>query len=228
MNYSYYAFLDVMGYKEYLNSDMRNGTTAFKDKLVASFRVFEEVGQGNIHYKSISDSIFVSSPNSVVEFLATIKKVYISFLRNGLLLRGGIAYERHFENNSITYSLALTEAYNLESKHSLYPRILIQPAIIEKAKNEKAQGTNNNMELIANNNLTIKCGDYYQLHIVDSENWMEVYDGLKMIYDADGTSINANPKLLAYYTWLHNYLFSFKPKEIKKQRFINEFQPISA
>lgn len=224
MEYSYYAFLDVMGYREYLDLDMQNGTSTFKDKLIASFRVFEEVGQGNVRYKSISDSIFVSSPNSVVEFLVTIKKVYISFLSNGLLLRGGVAYEKHFENNSITYSLALTEAYKLESRHSIYPRILIQPALIEKAKNEKTQGTNNNLDRMIDSNLILKCGEYYQLHVIDQYNWISIFDGLKRIYDSDHDAINKSPKLLAYYTWLHNYLFHFKPAGIRRQKFIDEFQ----
>ncbi|RMO84052.1 hypothetical protein ALQ33_03933 [Pseudomonas syringae pv. philadelphi] len=68
MAYSYFAFLDVMGYRYYLKKDERDGTEIFKEKLITSYRVFEQVELGTLHHKSISDSIFMSSPNNIVDF----------------------------------------------------------------------------------------------------------------------------------------------------------------
>lgn len=76
-----------------------------------SYRVFENIEIATLHHKSISDSIFMSSANDAYNFLCATKQVFLSFLENGLFVRGGIAYNKHFETNHITYSLALTDAY---------------------------------------------------------------------------------------------------------------------
>lgn len=225
MAYSYFAFLDVMGYRHYLHEDEKNGTEIFKDKLMTSYRVFEQMEVGAVQHKSISDSIFMSASSNIVNFLKSAKDVYLRFLENGLLIRGGIAYNKHFENGHITYSLALTEAYNMESSQALYPRILIHKSVVEKIANE-SQGPNPSDDLnqLIQGKLLIRCGEHFQLHVLDNKNWAKVYENAKKTYQQNENHIRNDPKLLAYHTWLHEYLFHFKPLRSKKTTYISAFE----
>jgi hypothetical protein len=228
MAYSYFAFLDVMGYRYYLKKDELDGTEIFKEKLITSYRAFEQIDLATLNHKSISDSIFMSSATDIVGFLKATKDVYLRFLENGLLIRGGIAYNKHFQNQHITYSHALTDAYNLESSKSLFPRILIHKSVLEKLKNE-SQGEAQSQELsqLIQQNLIIKCGEHYQLHIIDKQNWPTVYEHAKSVYKSNEKAINEDPKLFEYHTWLHNYIFHFKPTRSKKQKYIEHFEFLS-
>lgn len=56
-DYLYFAFLDVIGYKSYLQNDISTNSLNFKDKLHDAFQVFSEINAAHFHHKSISDSI---------------------------------------------------------------------------------------------------------------------------------------------------------------------------
>lgn len=225
MAYAYFAFLDVMGYRYYLDKDKNDGTEIFKEKLISSYRAFEHIELGVLHHKSISDSIFMSSPNSIIDFLKTAKNVYLRFLENGLLIRGGIAYNKHYETQHITYSHALSDAYNLESSKAISPRILIHKAVVEKLVNEsEGEAQSRELQLLLNEKLIIKCGNHFQLHVIDNDNWITIYENAKSIYLENETWINEDPKLFEYHNWLQNYLFNFPPKGNRKQKYIINFE----
>ncbi len=68
-------------------------------------------------------------------------------IKEGVLLRGGVAYgPMHFED-SILYGPALIKAYDLESKYALHPRVVVEPELISKLKsNPLLQSQNNTPE----------------------------------------------------------------------------------
>lgn len=228
MAYSYFAFLDVMGYRFYLNQDQANGTEIFKQKLITSYRVFEQINIGTLQHKSISDSIFMNSTNSIVDFLEATKNVFISFLENGLLIRGGIAYNKHFQSDHITYSHALTDAYQLESTKSIFPRILIHSSVIGKLENESTgEYKTQDLKALKERNLILHCGEHYQLNILDNDNWRKVFNASKAIFMENRSHIEKDPKLLEYHIWLHNYIMHFKPRGQRTQGYIEAFQPLT-
>lgn len=89
-DYVYFAFLDVLGYKSYLNEDIQNNALNFKDKLQHAFQVFNDVNGAQYRHKSISDSIFLHcNSEDPIEFFKLLKKIFVSFAENGVLIRGG-------------------------------------------------------------------------------------------------------------------------------------------
>jgi hypothetical protein len=120
------------------------------------------------------------------------------------MLRGGVSFDRHFENQSITYSPALTKAYQLEQK-AIYPRILIDVAIIDKASNE------GQLAALKKSGLVVRCGDMYQLHFIDRKNWSAVYKSFEKIYKAEQSSIDGNVSLRAKHEWIFFYLDAHRP-----------------
>lgn len=226
-DYLYFAFLDVIGYKSYLDKDISTNSLDFKDRLQSAFEVFNEVNGAHFHHKSISDSIFLHcNSENPIDFFKLLKKIFISFLQNGILIRGGVSYNRHFENQNITYSLALTEAYLLESSAAIFPRILIHQSIVDKLKNDHQSGGQCLTDLI-NAKLLLKDGGATQLHVIDDNNWETVYSGCREIYENSSTLIDAESSLRLKHIWLQNYIFSFKPKSCRKTRYISDLQPFS-
>ncbi|WP_131800990.1 hypothetical protein [Methylobacillus sp. MM3] len=222
-DYVYFAFIDVLGYKSYLEEDIRNNSLDFKDRLQSAFQVFNDVNGANYGHKSISDSIFLhcnaEDPN---DFFKLLKKIFVSFVEKEILIRGGVSYNRHFENQQITYSLALTDAYKLESSAAIFPRILIHPSIIEKLRNHRQEGGAFLDDIVAAN-LLLQDGNATQLHVLDDENWTRVYKGCKQIYEKSKSLIDADCQLRLKHVWLQNYLFKFKPKNKHNSKYIAEF-----
>lgn len=226
-DYLYFAFLDVIGYKAYLEKDIATNSLDFKDRLRSAFSVFDEVNGAQFHHKSISDSIFLHcSAENPIDFFKLLKNIFVSFIDNGILIRGGVSYNRHFESGNITYSLALTEAYKLESSAAIFPRILIHNSIVDKLRNDHQNG-GQFLSSIVDEKLLLKDGGITQLHVLDEENWNCVYDGSKKIYQESSALIDAESNLRLKHMWLQNYIFSFKPKGCRKDRYIADLLPFS-
>lgn len=224
-DYVYFAFIDVLGYKSYLDDDINNNSLGFKDRLQSAFQVFNEVNGAQFPHKSISDSIFLHcNSEDPIEFFGLLKKIFVSFIKNGILIRGGVSYNRHFENQTITYSLALTEAYQLESSAAIFPRILIHQSIIEKLRNHHENG-GSYLNAIVTANLLLQDGKSTQLHVLDENNWNDVYTGSRDIYQKSCIAVDGNSQLRLKHMWLQNYLFTFKPNGCRKQKYISEFSP---
>jgi len=216
--YTYFAFLDVLGYKNFLEIDLRNGEMKFKDKLLTAFHVFDDVNSTVYQYKAVSDSIFLkcTEKDKFIEFLELIKKVYIAFIKQGLFLRGGLAYGKHFENDRITYSHVLTRSHDLENSLAEYPRVVIDEYIIQMLESKKTD--------IVNSNLVLKSGKVYFLNMIDSSNWADIFESARSIYNNDKNQINDDERARMKHVWFQNYLIEMKPGGCEnKEKYIEIF-----
>ncbi|HUW51454.1 MAG TPA: hypothetical protein VMV75_10625 [Sulfuricella sp.] len=207
--YRYYAFIDLLGYKDLINQDIASGEHKLKEKLTNTFNLLNDVNEADISLKSISDSIFVSLNNDALGFeyfVNVLRKLQISFLNNGLLLRGGVTFDAHFENGKVTYSPALVNAYQLESQRAFFPRILIHEAVIEKLRNE------GNLESAVSQKLIVSHAGSYQIHFLTPENWNLCYDLLRSLAKEQIHLIKRDPRIYAKHWYLYDYLRAFKPQ----------------
>lgn len=226
MDYRYFAFIDVLGYRAHLDSDKKTGKTDFLNRLKRSFASLDNIDTSKFQIRSVSDSIFVfatgDKENDFIGLLETVKDLFTSFLANSLFLRGGIAWDQHFQTDRITYSLALVQAYELESKEAIVPRIVIADQILEKAKNEGWA------EKLISKNLVILDGNRLQLHILTEENWDSVYKNAKTI----SLEINQNNKIPSdvrlKHLWFEDYLFAHKPKKNRSQRYLKRWGSLAS
>jgi hypothetical protein len=53
-------------------------------------------------------------------------------LRIGVLIRGGFSFGQLYHENGVVFGEAMVDAYQLESKHAIYPRVLVSNRIIER------------------------------------------------------------------------------------------------
>ena len=103
-------------------------------KGVDSFEIKDE-----INCTCFSDSIVISIPldnyniNEVVSTLvANLSYIGSILLENGILLRGGITLGNLVHNeNGIIFGQALISAYELESRQSKYPRIILSDKLLQ-------------------------------------------------------------------------------------------------
>ena len=55
-------------------------------------------------------------------------------LRIGVLIRGGYSFGQLYHENGVVFGEAMVDAYQLESKQAIYPRVLVSDRIIERLK----------------------------------------------------------------------------------------------
>src|SRR5260370_26785242 len=83
--------------------------------------------------RMFSDCICSSSrfePDNVFKFIYTIEALQMNLACSGVFVRGGIAIGRHFENPRMIVSEGLIDAYLLESKEAIVPRVVVSEATV--------------------------------------------------------------------------------------------------
>lgn len=145
----YCAFLDILGYKEHsarFFADQVNLYGRFKRALEHTYALNKKlkllVRNDLLKIRFFSDSIVLSHPvneqgeDALFNILqmCSILSTFLSY--EELFLRGAISKGKHFErkdeelNFSFLCSEALEQAYELESKQAVYPRILIHEKVV--------------------------------------------------------------------------------------------------
>lgn len=201
-DYAYVAYLDILGYKELLDADVRAGTQTFKDRMTKAFRTFETVNHSRHHYKAISDSIFITCTEraAVKEFLCVVRDVYVSFLVEGLLIRGGVSFGQHFETQTITYSPVLTKAYLLESEIAEFPRIMVDSNVYDMFPELKDHG------------LILQTGNHWFLNVVTNETFANVWAAAERAFISSKLAIQKSERVRIKHRWLQDFLIEVARK----------------
>ena len=140
----YVAFLDILGFKNMINSfdcnklyeifkrimDASDTTANVDDKEVEAF--------GHIKYYIMSDSVVVYIDAGITDalfaLLSSCQTIQMALLRDNILLRGGVERGTLFRENSVIFGKGLTQAYLLESNVALFPRIVFNQELLDDGK----------------------------------------------------------------------------------------------
>jgi hypothetical protein len=218
--YVYAAILDVLGYRQRLAEDRETDTLAFKDALHNALQELTTINEANYNYQAISDTVIITCSNrdDLVSFLQVLKKIMLAFLKEGLFIRGGLAYSKHFKSSNITYSYAIALAHELEGKIAVYPRIVIDKNIIMMF-----EGTDDLNKIKISKLVCVQNGVYF-LNILDDENWAAVYGWAKDLYHHDERELSEREHEFSKHTWFENYLFSSAFADHHFERYIPSMQ----
>jgi hypothetical protein len=210
--FSYVALLDVLGYRAHVKRDRDHGTLDFKDKLAAGMGALAAINEDDIRRIAISDTIILStsSPTGLSDLLAACVKLFLSFMRQGLLLRGGVAYSQHFHNGDVTYSHALTLAHALEHNEAIWPRILV-------AKDALDASVGNGKDLFGSGLIHI-WNERYLLNVVPHGQWNEVFTCARKIFSDLGASCPED--VFVKFILLEKYLMNHPERPKRKAGFI--------
>lgn len=147
----YVAFLDIWGFSAYIEEltekGQDNGFSVLKELFVDLDKLAQHITTksksfppetlNGLNYYIMSDSIIAAIPVDVdysLEFLVDFSNEISIFIltRYGLLTRGGIANGLIYINDKVVFGKALIDAYRLESKMAIYPRIVLSPKAVKK------------------------------------------------------------------------------------------------
>ncbi|MGC4070158.1 MAG: hypothetical protein QM784_36970 [Polyangiaceae bacterium] len=146
-DYGIVAFLDVLGFSHLVETDAACPEPLHLRRIVRCLRSVSSTSTGLLgDIQTFSDSIILAAPLGVrelVEVVSVVRALQRVFINNNLLLRGAIAFGKHFGGTGITYSQALVAAYHLERDQARFPRVLLQHDLLswfaEQSKGECAQ-----------------------------------------------------------------------------------------
>lgn len=140
-------FLDFLGFSEIVGE-----TESDEGKLrslVAAMDRIKEIATDNsgvnksqrlTHFSdSVVVSYEVSDPAAVFMLLNAVAFCVINLVERGYLVRGAIVSGKLYHTKNHIVGPAMIEAYRLESKVAVYPRILISEDLVEIAKGATAE-----------------------------------------------------------------------------------------
>lgn len=151
------CFMDILGFSNMIEQYDKNITSTVLQDIqeafaLAKINLLENKNLLNknnnatkhLKYQTFSDNICISIPyfDNENDFLSNFN-ILITYVRGvqsilmtkGFYTRGGVSIGSYYTDNNIIFSKGLVNAYNLESKKAIYPRVIIDNSIIEKLRN---------------------------------------------------------------------------------------------
>lgn len=148
------AYIDILGFKDLLSETIGPKGEEYPDKIddiLSAYQTIREVLDldhvETIFRKSVSKNskqITTFSDCIVISFLAKekseifytlldIQYMIMRLVYKGILCRDAVTYGKLIHNETALFGPALVEAYILESKAALYPRVILHKNIIDLA-----------------------------------------------------------------------------------------------
>lgn len=128
------AFFDTLGWREQIRDagdDPRHiARLASLPKLFSKFVTDIAPHDPGAQITSFSDNVIVSVPynlNSLNRFLSGIATVQLGLALSGFWIRGALTIGKIRHDEHLVFGPALNRAYELETKHAIYPRVLVDP-----------------------------------------------------------------------------------------------------
>ncbi|MEQ5169335.1 hypothetical protein ABN211_11460 [Proteus terrae] len=161
------AFIDILGFKSLLNDTIdKSGedNETIIDTIISAYEAIHDIwdldNESDFINEKVSEkkkvSIFsdclvisfkVEQPSEVFFTLLEIKSLIMNLISRKILCRGAVSLGKFIHTNNYLFGPALVEAYMLESKAALYPRIILDHNVIEAGANNHASNHDFNQEL---------------------------------------------------------------------------------
>lgn len=133
------AFLDILGFSQLVLSSrhprrakqviriLENAMSRFEWGAVAG-------PDGRYDVRAFSDAVCIVAPNSSVgvnRVLYRVATIQLCLAVAGILTRGGIAFGKHHDSGRLLFSEGLVQAYTLEHKRAIFPRVILSDDVLE-------------------------------------------------------------------------------------------------
>lgn len=138
------CFIDILGFSSHISGSIRTDGSDATEKVKELSEVFGGIREilnidspaehQDKEVTQFSDSAVISFPayseSAVFDALRDIMWVQMYLVRRGYLCRGGIARGRLVHTLTMLFGPAMLEAYTLENRVALYPRVILNTGII--------------------------------------------------------------------------------------------------
>lgn len=215
-------FLDFLGFKEIVEGTVGNPTNL--DTLLDAVDRLYEIGDDDkqlydsVSATAFSDSVVLSyavrERSAVFNLLLDIAFAIIDLAARGFLVRGAVTIGELVHTSKYLVGPAMVKAYELESKEAKFPRVLLDPRLVEIAKKAHADHHDPEDEAAYVRLFMTKDGD--GKHFIDYISWDSVVRITGM--DDDGypeylgeiskilrSGLNkSHPGVLEKYLWIYD------------------------
>lgn len=161
------AFIDILGFRALLDETVSKDGKDLPNRIDEVINAYESIREiwdldkksETINLKTysskqvtiFSDLIVVSfkaeEPSEVFFTLLEIKWLIMRLLNHRILCRGAVTLGKLIHKNEYIFGPALAEAYMLESKAALYPRVILDRNIVEAGATFKSKDHTSKQEL---------------------------------------------------------------------------------
>ena len=224
----YVAFLDILGFKQYVNNnkeeDILNmffSIKGIKEKLkksdIALGRDKDDIDKlhSSLYFYIMSDSIILAIEKNIdgaYDFILNCcREVQRSLLFNyNILLRGGVSFGLFYGVDEVNFGKGFIKAYELEGE-ARYPRIIIDPELVNAPPKSSVRtvGTHNSLLDYDNPN-----DGYVHILYLEKDDGEELKNG---VYNLINEGLKAKEK-----AFKENYKVSIKEKYIWLQKYVDE------
>lgn len=230
----YVAFLDILGFSDLIERTAGATPAVALDAVVRALEIPHEVVLKDIILGRIgdisaakhtltafSDCVAIStiaSEQGLMNLLFHVRAILFRLLRLGFLARGGIARGLVYHREGKILGPALLEAYRLESRVAIYPRVILSPAVVEDGLTAAAPVDRVFGRMVSRNE-----DEHYMVESLwalrmaaDSEigfvgEWAEVVSRIRRFLADEESRLGSNPeksKELAKVQWFRKYFES--------------------
>ncbi len=217
------AFIDILGFREHVKLTQGDSKHAKNLHHVLEFisDLKHDNDKGILSQKELgkevsvfSDSIVISYPLSLASasfyLLLDIIHLQLEMMGLGILMRGGVTSGELYHNDNIVYGPAMIEAYELESRRAIYPRIVVNPKVIEEGIKNALHDPQDELEHLSG---LLEKDEDHQLFIDYMYQWQEIdneyhyFEALDMTRTLilDQLKLQQDPGVLLKYNWLKRY-----------------------
>ncbi|RXQ87286.1 hypothetical protein EO244_16540 [Ancylomarina salipaludis] len=148
------AYIDILGFKDILANTVGKKDEDNPEKINEIFSAYKairdvwdldekettfrkSIPRNSKQITTFSDCVVISfqanEKSEIFYTLLEIKWMIMRLIYRGILCRGAITYGKLIHTDQVLFGPALAEAYILESKAALYPRVILHRDIIELA-----------------------------------------------------------------------------------------------
>lgn len=246
------AYIDILGFKNILNNTVNKGGKDNIDSINELIKVYNQIrdiwdldenrnssNKERIESKEVtifSDTIVISfkvTDTSEVFFtLLELKWLVMELVWNEILCRGAISIGKLIHTDKYLFGPALVEAYTLEKKAALYPRIILDRKIIDLGAKYRSEQHTKEMERSYVEELLEKDSDgmYYIDYFTKAQHELNDPDyDFPAYIDRLGDIIRkglrsfthpSNADIRVKYTWMRER-YNALVDEARKKEFIN-------
>jgi hypothetical protein len=223
------CFIDILGFKHLVDSTINSDGEEEKSKtdlLILAFKQIRylldidqpETREGN-EVTQFSDSIVLSFPynteSGVFHALLSILWVQMALVNNEILCRGAMVRGKLLHTPKYLFGPGLVNAYLLESKASLYPRVILDQDIIDLgvAAHAKHHRPEHEKESIMNLVKKDSDGMYYIDYITSGQSELNdpYFDYPEYLYKLQQIVTNGiisrDPSIVVKYQWIREKLW---------------------
>jgi len=151
------AFIDILGFKSLLEGTVEKDGNDNENAIDAVVSAYEEIydiwnldenpsfidskptqsKKVSIFSDCVVVSFEVDQPSEVFYTLLEIKWLIMRLISRGMLCRGAVSMGKFIHTDRYLFGPALVEAYMLESKAAMYPRVILDHSVIEAGINNR-------------------------------------------------------------------------------------------